>query len=1197
MPSETTSVAVAPESRQRYWLEAAIIAVLYWALAQVALRLAFTYEGVSPLWPSAGIAFAFLYRSRLRQWPAVFVGAFVVACQVMSGTDLPLGAQLFCATGVAFGNLLESLIAVYLLCYFVGDAPPLGSLRALWAFLASIAAATAIGAALGVSTLTLFDVGLAPTFHSLWLTWWVGDSVGAILFAPFVLGLFEIRQRGLSYLRLLEACALFGLLVGVCALTFGLWQGPSFASLVRPPLLLPLMIWAVVRLRLPGAAFGLILVTAIAIYATVGAELRSPDALAMVGDNLLMLQMFVVVIAMTTYCLHALLEEREALETRLRDQNLALEAAVGERTERLENSNVALKNEILERQQIAWALSASEEKMRLILELATESIVLLDVDSGRVVECNRIAHERLGYARDEFLNMSIAEFDGCLDGSVLEKHLAWVRREGFDRFETEHRSKDGSRRDVMVSARMVNLRGRDYLLATFSDITELKDTERRLAESEQKHRDMVEGLQEGIWAVDADGITTFVNARMGQMLGYGVDEMLGRHLFHFMAPNRVEECRANLRRRAKGISEEHEFEFMRRDGTFLVAHVATSPVMNALGEYAGAIAGVMDIGYLKRIEANLRESEQRLLQVINLVPHILFARDVRGHYLLANRALADALGRPAEDVLGKRMSELGIAEADEEQSLLEDREVIASGQAKSVPQELFIDAAGNERIVQTTKIPFTQIGSSEPAVLGISIDITASRQAEQLMAGRNLLLELIARGVPLSLILDELLRLFENLFPELYCAIMLIDSTGRALRFAVSPRLPPEFMQRLDGMPIGEAAGCCGHAAFSGELTIIDDIEHHPYSHGLVGLAQQFGWRACWSSPIRSAFGDIHGTFSAYAKALGGPTEEQLTVMRSLSQMAAIAIDRRQREQALTRLKHAVDRSGSMILITDLERRIEYANSRLCEIAGYRFEELRGQEPTMFRASDVPNDAYEGVWDAIAGGQDWRGELRVQSRNGQTYWVVISISRVNDEAGKPMNYVFVCEDVTAIKLAHDEMQQLAFHDTLTGLENRRLFKERLDHAVHMCERSGKSSALLFLDLDNFKGINDSLGHEAGDVLLQTVAARLLTCVRQEDCVARLGGDEFTVLLQDVDNERGAIIVAEKIIEVIRQPVMLAGDERIQTSTSVGITMMPLHGTDSEALMKHADSAMYQAKSAGRNTYRMYVPEPDQVSSS
>jgi diguanylate cyclase (GGDEF)-like protein len=174
-----------------------------------------------------------------------------------------------------------------------------------------------------------------------------------------------------------------------------------------------------------------------------------------------------------------------------------------------------------------------------------------------------------------------------------------------------------------------------------------------------------------------------------------------------------------------------------------------------------------------------------------------------------------------------------------------------------------------------------------------------------------------------------------------------------------------------------------------------------------------------------------------------------------------------------------------------------------------------------------------------------------------------------------------------------ELQRLAFYDGLTGLANRRLFKDRLEQAVLQAERSGQSSALLFLDLDNFKHINDELGHDAGDRLLQVVAERLTACVRQGDSVSRLGGDEFTVLLRDVEDAKAAAVVARKIIMVLRQPIACNGHQ-ITATTSIGITMTPVDSTDNRTLMKYADLALYRAKARGRNTYHFFTEELNRV---
>jgi diguanylate cyclase (GGDEF)-like protein/PAS domain S-box-containing protein len=303
-----------------------------------------------------------------------------------------------------------------------------------------------------------------------------------------------------------------------------------------------------------------------------------------------------------------------------------------------------------------------------------------------------------------------------------------------------------------------------------------------------------------------------------------------------------------------------------------------------------------------------------------------------------------------------------------------------------------------------------------------------------------------------------------------------------------------------------------------------------------------------------------------------------------------VEIEERKRAENNLRLRsRALEQSGSMVLITDRANIIEYVNPHILDMTGYTQNELLANNVQML---DYPADECgfsEMLAETLRIGRNWRGELRIRKKGGKSYWSLLSISPMQEEDHRTTHLVVVGEDLTQIKDNQARMEQLAFYDTLTGLANRRLFKDRLEQALVSVRREHKALALLQLDVDHFKRINDTLGHDAGDYLLQTVARRLIACVRQQDTVARLGGDEFIVLLTKIDEARDAGQVADKIISSLRQPIRLPTQEVIIT-ISLGITVAPDDGHETHKLMKHVDLALYRAKQQGRNTYRFFVED-------
>ncbi|WP_177203433.1 putative bifunctional diguanylate cyclase/phosphodiesterase [Marinospirillum celere] len=297
----------------------------------------------------------------------------------------------------------------------------------------------------------------------------------------------------------------------------------------------------------------------------------------------------------------------------------------------------------------------------------------------------------------------------------------------------------------------------------------------------------------------------------------------------------------------------------------------------------------------------------------------------------------------------------------------------------------------------------------------------------------------------------------------------------------------------------------------------------------------------------------------------------------------------REQQQQLQLLSSALEHSGSAILVCDAQGLIRYSNTRLCQLLGRQQQELINMDLDVLLKGSVSRHQRHQLIKGIRETDQWRGELQFKISAQRHYWMMVSLSPLELKNQSEVFYVLVAEDITALKQTHQKMEQLALYDTLTGLENRRLFKQRLHKAIKLSKRQTTVTALLYLDLDHFKRINDTLGHDSGDQLLITVAERLRTCVRESDSIARLGGDEFTLLVHDLQNPDAAAAVARKVIQQLSQPLHL-GNKSVIVTTSVGIALAPTDSTSPTELMKNADLAMYRAKSQGRNTYQFFSQE-------
>ena len=297
---------------------------------------------------------------------------------------------------------------------------------------------------------------------------------------------------------------------------------------------------------------------------------------------------------------------------------------------------------------------------------------------------------------------------------------------------------------------------------------------------------------------------------------------------------------------------------------------------------------------------------------------------------------------------------------------------------------------------------------------------------------------------------------------------------------------------------------------------------------------------------------------------------------------------RKQNEHALRLAAAVFDNSREAIIITAPDGRILRVNPAFSTVTGYQTEEVVGQNPRILTSGQQDKAFYQTLWQALLSSGQWQGEIWNRRKNGELYPEWISISSIRDGRGEIEYFVAIFTDITERKRVEDKIIHQAYHDALTNLPNRVLFKDRLEQALTFAHRlRHKKVALLFIDLDRFKLINDSLGHDAGDLLLKQVAQRLHANVGQSDTVARLGGDEFTILLPEIDYIDEAAAVADKILTALKPPFNI-GARDIFITASIGISLYPDDGADAEVLMKNADTAMYRVKEQGRSGFHIYT---------
>jgi diguanylate cyclase (GGDEF)-like protein/PAS domain S-box-containing protein len=291
----------------------------------------------------------------------------------------------------------------------------------------------------------------------------------------------------------------------------------------------------------------------------------------------------------------------------------------------------------------------------------------------------------------------------------------------------------------------------------------------------------------------------------------------------------------------------------------------------------------------------------------------------------------------------------------------------------------------------------------------------------------------------------------------------------------------------------------------------------------------------------------------------------------------------------------AFDASGEGIIIMDAQGRIAAVNRKFEEITGYAPAEILGQHTIALSAGRHEEDFYARMWDLVQEQGWWSGLVWNRRRTGDEYLEHFTISAIHAASGAIEAYIGVMRDITDQKLQEDRVKYLANHDVLTSLLNRHALDNRLERAIQHARRNGTHLALMFLDLDRFKQINDTLGHDAGDALLKAAAQRIRTCVRDDDTVARQGGDEFIVLLEDLgaDNPTDVARMAQRIVDALSSEFFICSDCPVSVSVSIGIAIYPENGATQAELVKHADLAMYHAKASGRSCYQFFSADLDE----
>ncbi len=480
-------------------------------------------------------------------------------------------------------------------------------------------------------------------------------------------------------------------------------------------------------------------------------------------------------------------------------------------------------------------------------------------------------------------------------------------------------------------------------------------------------------------------------------------------------------------------------------------------------------------------------------------------------------------------------------------------------------------------------------GASWEAI-GACYEITETMRLEQLRGLRMSVLDAVVRNVPLAEVLMQIATQLEAVFPGMRVSILERNRDDGRLYTAAAPSLPEDFNAAVDGLEARVGNGSCGSAAALGEPVVVEDVLAHPYWEAFREVATRAAVRACWSIPFKDEGGRVLGTFGIYYRRAGAPAPAELEAMVEFARIAGLAIERTRALAVLRQAAAVFESTTEGVVITDTSRRILQVNRAYTEITGYSEAEVLGRDPGLIRSGRQDDSFYQALWRNLRETGQWRGEIWNRRKSGEEFPQILTISTVYGHDGAPTHYVGVMTDISQIKQSEAKFERLAHFDPLTGLPNRLMLHFRLEHALETAARQARMVAVLFIDVDRFKNINDGFGHPAGDEVLKTVARRLASRLRDGDTIGRLGGDEFLVILEGIRQPTAAAEVADKIMQRMGDPIELRNGREVYVSLSIGISLFPGDAGTVTELIQHADAAMYLAKENGRNTVKYYTGE-------
>ncbi len=644
----------------------------------------------------------------------------------------------------------------------------------------------------------------------------------------------------------------------------------------------------------------------------------------------------------------------------------------------------------------------------------------------------------------------------------------------------------------------------------------------------------------------ADRVVIEVNEAWCALSGVPRGEAIGRSLAELNlmeSPEARELAYRDLV--ANGFAKDMPFRFRSRDGR--VAEVLLSAAVIELGGEQCVVGSLVDVTERNRVERELRESRGRLEAIFRGSPQPLALSAFDDARVIdVNDAWADTFGYARESLVGRSFAEIGLWVDLDARARMYDA-LRATGSVREVecrwrkPSGEVIDVLFSGERAEL---------AGETVLLSTCADVTERKRAERLLLESEQRFAKIFHASPVPVVISA---------PADGRYIEVNEAWSEFFGY------PRDAVVGGTSFDLGVWASDAERTEFAARAAAGGRVRNHE-----VRMRKQSGELAdvLLSAEIIDLMGE----------------ERLLTSVMDITDLKRIE---RQLQASERRFRDFAEAAGEYVWETDVEGRYTYVSRRVEQVLGYVREEMYGRKPTEFMPPGEVEQIQAVLGETIAKGEPFRNvELRSLARSGSLVWQLVSGVPIRDEMGLVRGYRGTAMEITERKRAERRIEELATRDPLTGLPNRLLLADRLGQGLLSAQRGGDLLGVLFVDLDHFKNINDTLGHQAGDLLLKEVARRLGGVVRKGDTLSRQGGDEFVIVLEGLKTPDDAGQVAQKVLNALAQPCEIEG-HKIATSGSVGIAIFPSDGADAATLMRHADTAMYAAKSSGRKNYQFF----------